>query len=386
MGGCKIKLCACGVVKKTCALHSPINFCPCGTLISQCRKCRQHRGVCGCGKPRGLCREHGGYLLCPCGSGHHKSRCTKCGSGGKLCKHRKRVNNCMQCLRESKAAGTQCEYMSPTGEVCPCAKPRKFCSVHGGSHLCVSCRLITTKLKSTECSTCRRFRCGAAPRKGHEHAVKTFLDACIAEGSLPHYSSHDKIVAPGLDPVLYGSNRPDFLWRLPDRWIILEVTPPPPPPPPPPALPPPALAPPLRANCGCARTTPVSNTTITTQQVDEAQHKGKTYSCERRRELELCNCAGFLPVVFVRLNPDAFSTGSKSSRVRVALESTQRRHAAVLRNLQAAVRVPEPTGLTFVRLFFDCECKAAPGSSHRCGFEHVATYVDHEAFLMRFQV
>jgi hypothetical protein len=230
MRGYKIKLCACGVVKKTCAVHSPNHFCPCGVLISQCKKCKPHRGVCGCGKPRGLCKEHGGYLLCPCGSGHHRSRCTKCGSGAMLCEHSKRLNNCMTCLRKSKASGEECEYMSTTGEVCPCAKPRKFCSVHGGSHLCVSCRLTTTKLKNTECSTCRRFRSGEEPRKRHEHAVKVFLDARIAEGSLPPYSSCDKVVAPGLDPLLFGSNRPDFLWILPDRWIILEVTPPTPPP------------------------------------------------------------------------------------------------------------------------------------------------------------
>jgi hypothetical protein len=120
-------------------------------------------------------------------------------------------------------------------------------------------------------------------------------------------------------------------------------------------------------------------------QVDEAQHKGKTYSCERRRELELCNCAGRLPVIFIRLNPDAFSTGSKSSRVRVSLEASERRHAAVLRRLQAAVRTAKPAGLTFVRLFFDCTCKAVSGPQHPCNFEHVTTYINHEAFLMQCQ-
>ena len=88
----------------------------------------------------------------------------------------------------------------------------------------MSCRLTTTRLKNTECSACRRFRNGDEPRKRHESAVKDFLDARIAEGGLPPYSSYDRVVAPGLDPLLYGSNRPDFLWMLPDRWIILEVT------------------------------------------------------------------------------------------------------------------------------------------------------------------
>jgi hypothetical protein len=69
----------------------------------------------------------------------------------------------------------------------------------------------------------------------------------------------------------------------------------------------------------------------------------------------------------------------------VALEATPRRHVAVLRALQAAVRIAEPAGLRFVRLFFDCACKAVAGPQHRCGFEHVTTYADHEAFLMHFQ-
>ena len=120
-------------------------------------------------------------------------------------------------------------------------------------------------------------------------------------------------------------------------------------------------------------------------QVDEAQHKGKTYSCERRRELQLCNCAGMLPVTFIRLNPDTFSTGSKSSRTRVSLVTTGRRHEAVLRSLQAAVRNANPAGLAFVKLFFDCTCKAVGGAPHRCGFKHVTTYADHEAFLMQLQ-
>ncbi|KAJ1471155.1 hypothetical protein T484DRAFT_1640436, partial [Baffinella frigidus] len=96
----KFKLCACGVLKKTCKKHSPINFCNHGRLIARCKQCVKHKGRCLCGKQRGVCNVHGGWLLCPCGSPQHRSRCTACGTGAKLCMHKKRTNNCMDCLRE----------------------------------------------------------------------------------------------------------------------------------------------------------------------------------------------------------------------------------------------------------------------------------------------
>ena len=333
-----IKLCACGVFKKTCPKHTPINFCNCGILIINCDKCRPHIGRCGCGKKRGMCILHGGWQLCPCKSGHHYSRCTKCGSGGKLCEHKKRVNNCMICLRENKKNGTGSQYLSIKSEVCPCGKARKHCNnpaCCGGSHLCTNCRLTITRLKDSECSVCRRFKDGTAPLKQKERALKSFLDTQIEKGSIPKYTSYDKVVEPGIDKVLYGSNRPDFVWRLSDRSIYLEM--------------------------------------------DEMQHKGKTYDCERRRELQLCNISGALPVFFIRINPDAFSTGFKSSRVKGADESITKRHDLVFEKLKDAFEAVNPSGLTFQRLFYDCECVTP------CGYIHTDHYSDHEEFCKAFQ-
>jgi hypothetical protein len=217
-----------------------------------------------------------------------------------------------------------------------------------GSHLCTSCSVTITRTKGTECSACRRFRDGCAPRKQREAALKTYLDKAVDEGVVPAYTSHDKCAtSTTTNPLLFaGPNRPDFLWKLDTHWVVLEV--------------------------------------------DEAQHKGKTYSCERRRELEICNCAGGLPVVFVRFNPDTFCTGSKSARVKVSAESIPKRHAAVVAAVGHAV-ANVAQGLTFVKLYFDCSCIASSSSSsssssdHPCGFSHTTTYKDHEAFLMDFQ-
>jgi hypothetical protein len=206
--------------------------------------------------------------------------------------------------------------------------------------MCITCRLTITRTKHTECSTCRRFRDGDAPIKQREASLKTYLDNAITGKEIPSYTSHDKAIALGLDPVTYGATRPDFVWVLPDRWVVLEC--------------------------------------------DEAQHASKAYSCERRRELQICNCASGLPVIFIRFNPDTFKTGSKSSRVKVAGEAIAQRQAVVVSEIRKAVECVNPTGLTFVKLFFDCTC-VADSSSHPCKFIHSSNYADHETFLLAFQ-
>jgi hypothetical protein len=206
--------------------------------------------------------------------------------------------------------------------------------------MCVTCRLTITRTKHTECSTCRRFRDGTAPIKQHEASLKAYLDKAVGRNDIPSYTSHDKAIALGLDPEMYGATRPDFVWVLPDRWIVLEC--------------------------------------------DEGQHASKAYSCERRRELQICNCASGLPVVFIRFNPNTFKTGSKSSRIKVVGEAIAQRHAVVVREIRNAVEKVNPMGLTFKALFFDCECVEDRGS-HACEFIHTRTYIDHETFLRAFQ-
>jgi hypothetical protein len=333
-----IKLCSCGVLKQKCKKHSPINYCKCGKLIAKCKKCFVHIGRCSCGKRRGLCAIHGGWCLCVCGSGHHHSRCTVCGTGNKLCEHKKRYNNCMICLRAMKNSGQKSQYLSVKSEICPCGIARKHCNntaCGGGSHLCVNCKLTITRRKQTDCSVCLRFKNGTGPIKQKENALKMFLDAQIAKKLIPKYTLYDKVVEPGLDKSLFGNNRPDFVWRLPDRSIFLEL--------------------------------------------DENQHQNHTYNCERRRELELCNISGEIPVYFIRMNPDSFSTATKSSRVKVADESIELRHKAVLEKLKEAFKKSDPSGLTFVRLFFNCKCVEF------CGYTHTEFYPDHENFLKAFQ-
>lgn len=178
------------------------------------------------------------------------------------------------------------------------------------------------------------------PLKQKEAAVKDYLNKAIGNGVIPAYTLYDRCIALGLDPILYGTSRPDWVWILSDRWIILEC--------------------------------------------DENQHAGKQYSCERRRELQICNVAGGLPVHFIRVNPDTFKTGTKSSRKKVAGETMVKRYAAVVETIKNAIAQVNPTGLTFTKLFFDCECSEV-GGNHPCNFHHTSYYDDHESFLRTFQ-
>lgn len=271
----------------------------------------------------------------------HASRCSRCGNGKMLCEHKRRRSNCMDCLRCPGTSSEANVYLRPSSEVCRHKIPKKFCLECGGSHVCITCKLTSTRLKQTECSPCRRFRDGDAPMKQKEGALKVYLDAAIKTGVIPQYTSHDRAVALGLDPIIFGSTRPDWVWILSDRWIVLEC--------------------------------------------DEDQHSSAAYSCERRRELQICNVAGSLPVFFIRFNPDTFKTGSKSSRVKLVTDTIANRHSTVVAEIKNAVVSLNPKGLVFKKLFFNCSCVAGDGKGHPCNFVHTSCYLDHEEFLMGFQ-
>ena len=132
--GKKIKLCLHDIIKKSCSVCSPHLYCPCKKLIKNCDKCKQYAGKrkC-CDRARSMCVTHGGWSLCPCGSSQHHSRCSACGSGKKLCIHKRRMNNCKECSRSAKETGVDNIYLTSTSELCPCGTARKHCSLHGGT-------------------------------------------------------------------------------------------------------------------------------------------------------------------------------------------------------------------------------------------------------------
>jgi hypothetical protein len=53
--------------------------------------------------------------------------------------------------------------------------------------------------------------------------------------------------------------------------------------------------------------------------------------------------------------------------------------------LKKALKDKRPHGLTFVKLFFDCECEGQ-GAKHPCSFCHTTVFADHEEFLKAHQI
>jgi hypothetical protein len=133
MAGKTIRLCLHDVIKTRCRICSPHLYCNCNKLIKNCPKCKIHIGRCECQKSRSMCSKHGGWALCKCGSSQHHSRCSACGSGKKLCPHKRRMNNCTICSKAAKDSGVENMYLTNTSELCPCGIARKHCRLHGGA-------------------------------------------------------------------------------------------------------------------------------------------------------------------------------------------------------------------------------------------------------------
>ena len=131
--GKKYKLCSHDIIKNSCLVCSPHLYCPCKKRIKDCPKCKIHIGRCECQKSRSMCSIHGGWSLCKCGSSQNHTRCSACGSGKKLCQHKRRMNNCKQCSKEAKDNAVDTIYLTSTSELCPCGIARKHCAVHGGN-------------------------------------------------------------------------------------------------------------------------------------------------------------------------------------------------------------------------------------------------------------
>lgn len=280
--------------------------------------------------------------VCDCGSGMLQRRCTHCKTGSSLCAaHGRRKNNCMQCVREGDVS---IQKPSPRSEICVHKRARKHCAQCGGSHLCRTCRLTITRVKGVDCAACRRWKTGLSFVKGSEHEVKNVLDSEIAAEQLSPYSLHDRRANKCLDSNIFGSLRPDFIWKLPLHWVVLEV--------------------------------------------DEHQHKHYAFNCERRRELDLFNSAEGHPVILVRYNPDAFRTSMKSARQNLAQSASKKRHEQMLTTLKTAITMPAEilgnTRFAVVRMYYDCQCFPVHGQ-YACNFTHKDCYLDHSSFLLRWQ-
>lgn len=84
-------------------------------------------------------------------------------------------------------------------------------------------------------------------------------------------------------------------------------------------------------------------------EVDEGQHAASGYSCDERRMVDIYNGYGGIPVVFVRLNPDAFKIKKKKREL-----TMQKRLEMLKKEVEHFLHTPPKNHFEIHRMFYDC--------------------------------
>lgn len=206
------------------------------------------------------------------------------------------------CMRHSKRRCLHCKNWSTHGIVHP-----ERCETHalpGDDNLverrCSNCTILNILNKDGICGDCCHWF-GKRPRLAKQREVVQFLDVQMKDSP---YTSVDKNTIDIRD--CGGKERPDVLWLLADRAVILEV--------------------------------------------DEDQHNSRSCDCEQTRMVNITQALGFERTIWIRYNPDAFK-GVNSRRY-----STANKRLGLLKEwLNWAFRVDLTTlkPISVVYLFFD---------------------------------
>jgi hypothetical protein len=176
--------------------------------------------------------------------------------------------------------------------------------------------------------------------KVKEKVVEYFLSKWASAGIMPKYTAWDKS-NPMRDPrICMQRHRPDFMYDLGDRIVIVEC--------------------------------------------DEHQHKFSS-SPERCEQMRLVNIAegyrtvpgGFIPVHVLRYNPDAFKVAGTSVNLSQdqRMKLLQRRLLGALNNQQKEFR------LTIEKLFYDEDGSGASTDDNYVQIEHYKTLADFEVHV-----
>ena len=233
-------ICEHGRMKATCKECGGSSICEHGRQKAVCKECGGS-SICEHGRPKTRCKECGGSSICE--HGRMKATCKECGGSG-ICKHGRQKAMCKECV----GSGI-CEHQVQK-------RSCKHCGIK-----CSSCQLNVVRKKDAQCSHClpvakHRSRC-------KEARIAAELGGWASEGYISMYTSWNK-ANPDANRAICGAYRPDFIWDLQFRAVILEV--------------------------------------------DEFQHKYENYvrRCELVRVSRIVEGFGGIPVHILRYNPDAF--------------------------------------------------------------------------------
>lgn len=246
-------------------------------------RCIAHGGGRRCKAPQGCtksaqrstdyCVAHGGGKRCAYPAGCDKSAqhstdyCVNHG-GGRRCKA---PQGCTRSAQQSTdycvahGGGRRCAYAGGCDR--SAQHTTQYCVTHGGGMRCASCGLFSVKAQGFLCWTCRR---GTARQKQYEAMV---LDHLAAHPRLHAFTYHDQTL-----PCSPNQRRPDLVWVLTDRIVVLEV--------------------------------------------DEHAHRHYNPQCEIARITELQEQAGAMPLFLVRFNPKPSLLHDMARAVETCLDRT----------------------------------------------------------------
>jgi hypothetical protein len=200
-----------------------------------------------------------------CEHKNRRNRCVDC-NGSQLCEHKKVKSICVDCRGSQICDHNKIRYQCVEcggKRICIHKKRKSHCKICGGSALCKSewCETVGNSKYDGYCVFCFVHLFPDRPTsRNYKTKEKTVADYVINEFPLDRYTwIADKRIQDGC-----SRKRPDLLLDLGYQVIIIEV--------------------------------------------DENQHRDYDCSCENKRLMELSKDVNHRPIVFIRFNPDEYTT------------------------------------------------------------------------------
>jgi len=174
----------------------------------------------------------------------------------------------------------------------------KKCQNPSKNELCLIVDILNSKGLCRECDPEDHFK---FQKKAKEELVKSWLDKSEHKDYISYDRTHSEF------KECFGRRyRPDFLFDCDTHFVVLEV--------------------------------------------DEKQHRGKTYECDFKRMCDIAQSLG-LPSIFVRYNPDSYLTNRRRYNPR---EGTRKKYLMeTLRYVKTLAPVNESEYLRICRVYYD---------------------------------
>ena len=272
--------CRHGRYKDTCKECGGSKICTHGKIKYECLECGG-RSICEHNKRRSFCKDCGGGSICK----HNRSRsaCNEC-FGGSICEHKKLKHLCRECggsslCKEHNHIKTHCVECGGS-RICPHKKRQNVCIECNGSLCCVHKKL---KYYCKECDgsrLCKSVWCETftGNKKYEGYCLRCFVNLFPDKPNTRNYKTKEKCVVDNITESF-----PQFTW-VADK----------------------------RVQDGCSKRRPDLlldlGSHIIIVEVDENKHTDYDCSCEHKRLMELSQDLQHRPIVFIRFNPDDYTT------------------------------------------------------------------------------